>query len=384
MCKVLILDGQAVQSLIIAECLKKSGYEVHLLCDDKMSYGYHTKYACKHFIGPKCTDEKYMPFLITLLKQEKYATIVPMDDAAAVFLSKNKECIVQYTKILIPDYAIFNKAYDKHLLMELCREKGYPHPRTIDLKILDLGMIPIDIFPALIKPNYTSGGRGMTLVHSLTELQEYLPIIEKQYGDCHLQEYILPGGRQLKVQIFIDRRTNRYYSSVINKLRYYPENGGSSCCNITIENTELTLLCKKILDDIGWDGFADFDLIEDPKDGVIKIMEINPRIPACIKSAVLSGLDYGTMIVDVGLGKELKEYHYKAGQKLRHIGFEILWFLYSKNRFISKPSWFRWIDSDLSFQDFNWRDPLPFIFGTLGNMKKQLNPEFRKMKNGLR
>lgn len=383
--RVLIINAQAVQTLIIARSLKKSGYIVDILCDGKENYGYHTKYAWKRYVGPSCKDEnKYLSHLVNILKEESYATVIPMDDDAAVIVSKFKDKLSQYTNILMPEYETFCKAYDKNELMSLCREKQYPHPRTVDLSIESLDSVPENIFPALIKPNYTSGGRGMTLVNSLEEVKEKAPAIIEKYGASHLQEFILSGGRQIKVQIFIDRRSGRYYSSVIHKQRYYPENGGSSCCNVTIEDEKLSALCKKVLDDIAWDGFADFDLIEDPKDNVCKIMEINPRIPACIKSAVLSGLDYGTMIADVATGKELKAYTYIHGQKLRHIGFEILWFRYSKNRFTTKPSWFRWIDSKLSFQDFSWRDPLPFFYGTWGNIKKQLNPEFRKSKDGLR
>ena len=32
--KVLILDGGAAHAMAIAECLKKSGYEVAVICDD--------------------------------------------------------------------------------------------------------------------------------------------------------------------------------------------------------------------------------------------------------------------------------------------------------------------------------------------------------------
>ena len=186
------------------------------------------------------------------------------------------------------------------------------------------------------------------------------------------------------MQVFIDPRDGKTYSSVIHKQRFYPEKGGSSSCNMTIADDKTAQMCISILKDINWEGFADFDLIEDPKDGVLKVMEINPRIPACIKSAILSGMDYGTMIADVSLGKPSKEYTYKPGQKLRHIGFEMLWFKYSKNRWKTKPCWFNWIDPKLSFQDFSWRDPLPFFYGTWGNIKKQRNPEFQKEKSGLR
>ena len=382
--RILLLNAQAVQTLIIAESLHKSGYSVDVLCDGKCNYGYYTRYANKRFVGPSSEDEsQYVAFLIKLLKQESYASVIPMDDPVAVITSKYKAELSHYTSILMPDYDTFRKAYDKHQLMQLCQDKGYPHPRTIGLDGVCFEAIPDDIFPALIKPNCTSGGRGMVLVNSMEELKSKVPTIIRNYGASHLQEFIQPGGRQLKVQIFLSK-TGAFYSSVIHKQRFYPENGGSSCCNMTIEDTSLAHLCKQILDDIGWYGFADFDLIEDPKDGVCKVMEINPRIPACIKSAVLSGLDYGTMIADEALGIMQKEYEYRPGEKLRHIGLDTLWFLYSKNRFRSHPSWFRWIDTNLSFQDFSWSDPLPFICGTIGNIKKQMSPSFREAKEGLR
>jgi predicted ATP-grasp superfamily ATP-dependent carboligase len=135
---------------------------------------------------------------------------------------------------------------------------------------------------------------------------------------------------------------------------------------------------------IGWTGFADFDMIKDPKDGVVKIMELNPRVPACVKSAFESGIDYGTIITEASLGNKPGKFVYSPGKKLRHIGFECLWFLYSKNRLKSEPNWFRFFDKDLSFQDFDWKDPLPFFFGTIGNIKQQCSSEFRKSKSILR
>ena len=75
-------------------------------------------------------------------------------------------------------------------------------------------------FPALIKPNITTGGRGMTLVKDIAELHQKLPIIEQQYGLCHLQEFIQPGGKQIKVQLFVNESSELLYSSVLHKQRY--------------------------------------------------------------------------------------------------------------------------------------------------------------------
>lgn len=383
--KILLLDGEAVQTLIIARTLKKAGYEVHLLCNGTQNYGYHSKYAAKRTVVKTEPEEAFLESVKQYVAENDIATIIPMNDEGAVFMSKYKAELIKQVPILLPDWYVFEKGYDKNLLMALCAEKGYPHPVTIDLEKRAYDSIGVnDIpFPAIIKPNYTSGGRGMTLVNSPKELQEKYPAIREQYGACHLQQFIKAGGRQVKVQVFIDPRDGKSYSSVIHKQRFYPEKGGSSSCNVTIKDDRIAGICMQVLKDIGWEGFADFDLIEDPTTKELLIMEINPRIPACIKSAILSGMDYGVMIADASLGKPVKEYSYKPGKKLRHIGFEVLWFLKSKNRWKTKPCWFNWIDPNLSFQDFSWRDPMPFFYGTWGNIKKQRSKEFQQAKGGL-
>ena len=48
-------------------------------------------------------------------------------------------------------------------------------------------------------------------------------------------------------------------------------------------------------------------------------MELNPRIPACIKSAIESGADYATLIADASLGLPLVYSNYIPGHQLRHV-----------------------------------------------------------------
>lgn len=391
--KVLILDGGAAHAMAIAECLKKSGYGVAVICDDKNEYGYHTKFADERYLGVDSHKKEYAEFMLQFLKEHKFDVLIPTSDTAAEFMSFHKEELEQLTGVLMPEREVFEKGYDKNNLMTVCRENGFPHPQTIDLNGLEVDKLhEFDRveglknfpYPGLLKPNLTSGGRGMTLVNSLEELLEVYPAIHHQYGECHLQQFIKEGGRQVKVQIMTDKNGDMAYSSVIWKQRYYPVNGGSSCCNVTIDNPEIASVCGKVLKAIGWIGFADFDLIEDPQTKQLLIMEINPRIPACVRSAFKSGMDYATMIADMTLGKPLREYKYESGKRLRHLGFDVLWFLKSPNRFRSEPSWFRFFGKNLYYQDWICGDFSAFFWGTWGNFKKQMDPEFRKAKSGVK
>ena len=69
---------------------------------------------------------------------------------------------------------------------------------------------------------------------------------------------------------------------------------------------------------------------------------------------------------------------------LRFLGVEILWFLKSDNKWHAKPNWFKFFGRDIFYQDMSdWSDPMAFIRGTIGNIKKQLSSEFRKSKAGV-
>lgn len=381
-----ILDGQTIQTLIFAKKLKQKGHKVILFCSEKVSYGYYTRHAFKKILSPSSETEieKYHDFILDYLKQNNIDVLVPMNDYSAKYLSQYKKYLESKVSFVAPDYDIFMRGYDKNQLMQVCKESSFPHPQTIDLEniITDDDKLKFK-FPALIKPNETTGARGFTMVNSFDELNSVYPGLKNQFSSCHLQQYIPNGGRQFKVQILV-YNNNTLATSVIEKHRFYPIRGGSSCFNSTIINDDLVSLCESVLKKIQWQGFADFDLIEDPRDGSVLIMEINPRVPACIKAAVVSGIDYPNAIVDVSVNNTTEKFMYKPGKYLRYFSMDFLWILKSENKLKHIGKWFNKMFSSNHFlQDGDWSDPIPFIMGTISGLLKQLSPEFRKRKKDM-
>ena len=385
MSKILILDS-GTQGYITVKSLKRGGHTVFLLYRGKHNYADDSKYVDFKFqIGEDYGDPDCLRVVMELVKKHSIDAVIPMSDASSLFLCRNKDVLQPLVRFFLPNIEVFEKGYDKNSLMALCAEKGYPHPQTIndvdDINQLEMSSLS---FPMLIKPNHTCGGRGMTLVHNGEELKSKYPVIRKEYGACHLQKYIRQGGAQVEVQIYINEQKELVASSVIYKYRWYPENGGSSCCATAIENNDVVQMCYNLLKDIGWVGFADFDLIEDPDEGNLKVMELNPRVPACVKAAVVAGVDWPNIIVNEYLKQPQKQIVFNQGKILKHLGMEALWFYYSKNRFKTRPSLFKVFGRNIYYQDLDFSDLLPFIKGTLHNIKQQMNPEFRKQKSGTR
>lgn len=377
----ILLLGTGTQAFAIIKRLHKDGNKIFIVTGEKGNYADCSRYA--DVVIYHDNGEGYADFLKEIIESNSIDVVIPMGDGSAELLSRNKKDLESVVNFKMPDYESFLKGYDKNKLMTLCREKGYPHPMTIDLSLTDykekktFESFP---FPGFLKPNCTTGGRGMRVINSYEELVALYPEIRKEFGECHLQKFIKSGGRQVKVQIYVNEKGELISHSVLNKVRWYPIGGGSSCCAVTIEDSRIVQICHNILKDINWVGFADFDTIEDPDTKELLIMEINPRLPACIGAAVEAGVNWGQIIVDDYLGREQKNYNYIEGVALRHFGFDMLWFFKSPNRFKSEPNWFKFCGKNVYYQDFRFEDQKPFWVGTYHNVKKLFDPSFRNAK----
>lgn len=381
----ILLLGSGTQSLAIVPSLHRLKHRIVILCEQHPNYGDKSRYVDKVVRTTSEGEEAHLDTILRIISEEEIDVILPMGDANAEFLSKHKQDFAGQ-HFVIPDYATFVKGYDKNRLMALCEEKGYPHPHTIDLSKVDYRSDELKAFPfpAMLKPNCTTGGRGMVEVKTFDEFVAVYPDLHQEYGDYHLQRFIRAGGRQVKVQLYVDEKQQLVAHSVQHKMRWYPNKAGSNCCALSITDEHILGICHNILKDIGWEGFADFDTIEDPDTGELLIMEINPRLPACIKGSIVAGIDWGEILVNGALGLPQKQYMYKEGVVLRHLGLDMLWFLHAENRWHAKPNWFKFFGRKIYYQDMNGiLDPMPFLTGTWSNVKILFDPEFRKAKKGV-
>lgn len=385
--KILLIQADTTQTLPMAKSLSKKGFSVHIVVSSRLTYGYGSRYVSKRYIYSNYRDiEGYKNFIKNLLNKTPYDFIIPMADEGAIVLSKYRDELLKLSSFKMPDFETFERGYDKHRLMELCAQEKFPHPRTISVESSELKTRDIESlkYPVLIKPNISCGARGITYVETPHQLIDTFSKVYKEYGPCHIQEFIPSGGAQVEVQIYINEEGKLVQGSVISKFRWYPNKGGSSCCNQSVDNEKIIDICYNVLKKIGWIGFADFDTIEDPRTGELLIMEINPRVPACVKTAFEAGIDWAEVIVSEygNMPHEIFKFHRHIF--LRHLGFDTLWFINSKNKFSSKPSWFKFFGKKVYYQDMNgWSDPFPFILGSFGNILKQLSPSFRKSKAGI-
>ena len=270
------------------------------------------------------------------------------------------------------------KAGNKNETMKVCESISVPHPKTLQ-NIESLEAIEeSDIrFPVVIKPSVGYGAIGFKKVDTLEDLKELFKN-KTDFSDYVIQEYIPQTDLQYECAMFLDDNNEVKTSLVFSKNRWFPVNGGSSTLNITVLRPDIVDSCTKLLKAINWRGPADIDLIQDPRDGKAKIMEINPRVSGSVKICFLSGVDQAKQMLELAYHKKVTHFkEYKIGQRLRCSQTDFLWFIKSKNRFKAKPSWFSL--KNTSDQIFEFNDPLPYIAFTIsGIIKYKLEMEKRK------
>lgn len=383
---ILLLDGHTVQSISVARSLKEKGFNVIAFIEHRISFGFVSTFIDKKIICPILSKEKdrYSKFLFDFLSRNQIEIIIPLYNDSAIFLSKNKSFIEKTYKSVcaIPEFDTFINAFNKEFLMDICKNADLPHPRTAHINSnhsLDTAIKYVG-FPALIKPNVSSGARGITLVNSVEELTQKLKGIEKDFGACTLQEYIQNSGVYYNVMIYRDRNGVCTTPVIIKIIRYFPIKGGTSCCCKTIKEKTLHRICEKTLEQLEWHGFADFDIMESIN-GDFKIIEINPRIPASIHAAFVAGINFPEIIIKDLNGEDVESsYKYEENQYVRFMGLDVMWWLFSPERFKSHPSWFSFLGNNIFYQDGSIKDPLPMLMGFISGIIKYLNPTFRKSK----
>lgn len=376
--RILLMDGGCQQALPFAKAFRELGCDVTVYCGNKLDVGYVSRYTSHRILG--CFDhdkpeETYFDIKKTI-ETGNYDIVIPLNDFAAGILADHKTEFSPYAYIYVADLPIFDLARDKLATMRICMEEGLPCPKTLladDPEDPDLTGWQ---YPLVVKPRVGYGANGFSIVQNEEELKTVLAATQKKFGPSLIQEYIPQTSSQYQVEMFMDRECNCKSFILMDKLRWYPLDGGPSTINMTVKDEQIRKDCIALLQKLHWRGYASLDLIRDPRDGVAKIMEINPRINGTLKICFFAGINVALQHLQDVYGDPVTDYpDYEEGLYLRHFHKDVLWFLKSKDRFRAKPSWFSW--KNTTDEIISIKDPRP-LFTYSVEVIKRLSEDKKK------
>jgi predicted ATP-grasp superfamily ATP-dependent carboligase len=295
---------------------------------------------------------------------------------------------------------------DKKNLMQFAETHGIPTPKTFQivpelfktqdsrpqsdkiedrpasdgrLQGLDPGVDRIPI-PAVIKPRVSSGSLGIVYVK---KKEDFLPSYQKvheRFPFPIVQEWIPDGGGIYGFSALFDEASNVKAAFVHKKLRMYPVQGGPSTLGEGVEHPQIMELGLSLLKSLNWVGVGMAEFKVDPRDGIPKLMEVNPRFWGSLQLAIVSGVDFPYLMLKMAKRESFEPVlRYAVGKRFRWLFLgDILHFFNNSNRFHLHPSFFHFFDPNTSYDVLSKDDPLPFLGSVATFFTFLYDPEMKR------
>ncbi|MCC2333094.1 carboxylate--amine ligase [Cellulomonas wangsupingiae] len=191
------------------------------------------------------------------------------------------------------DVATLDKVTDKVLFGELCAELGIDHPATVVHDVQAGGTPDTSAlrFPVIAKAADTAayhlvefpGKKKVFTVDTPAELADLLRRVRASgYQGRFVVQDLIPGDDS-------GMRILTCYSDAAGKVRFSafghvlleehtPGALGNPAGIITGHDEQIVAQAVRLLEHLGWTGYANFDLKYDPRDGRTVFFELNPRL----------------------------------------------------------------------------------------------------------
>ena len=343
--RVLVMDGGGKQTLAMVRGLKELGCHVTVLCSSRMDTCYVSNKPDERILNPNLTerDDETLKFLLDLVSTGKYDALMPIGELSTNFVTEHEAEFTKYVKLACAPRESYIKAFNKQITFDQAMESGIPCPytRRSDQSIEDY--LEICHFPIIIKPRQGLGSIGF---HKFEKREDFWPFMRERNldpNDYVVQEFVNYEDR-ISANLFVDQKKNICTSYAVDALRWFPIDAGAGVLSETVDTHEVLNYAGRLLQDLGWKGFAQVAFMMDRDSGEPRLQEINGRIPASIKMAYMCGFNISRQMLEMAYDEDVIRYpeNDKFGMYIRHLDTDIAWFLKSPNRFKCKPSWFSW------------------------------------------
>ena len=267
-------------------------------------------------------EEKFVAYLIQHADRWAGALILETSDSAAIALSKNKEILSKYYRIATPDWNVLNIFVEKEKTYALAEQYNLPHPKSIPLfGLKDIKGTSEILYPCILKPvlstPFTDKFHMKNFeVHNDRELEEKYKLCLDAGLSMILQE-IIPGpdANLYKMQGYVNSQGKLVGRFFYRKLRQHPPQFGVARVGISTDRqSEVEQLTEELLTRSNYRGYFSNEFKLDPRDGQLKLIENNCRMPRSGMLAIAAGINFPWLIYqDLVLNQQCDVTDYKVG-----------------------------------------------------------------------
>ena len=364
---VIVIEGH-IQGLANTRLLGREGIPV-IVIDKNDCVAKDSRYCKKYLKCPDYLNEEFIEFLIKMNKAFNLENwlLLPSNDHAVYNISKNKNILGQYYKIITDDFEVVENIYNKRKLLQIAERVGIPIPKTLIPEIenprkLELG------YPLIIRGNqglsfYKKYKQKAIIVHYSAELERlWDDVLQGIHPEEYfIQEIVPTDNRTISATVFSkDGLVYTFWMGI--KLREHPMFFGTATCAQSIYDEDVLELSKKLIGELNFTGVCEIEWIRDKRDGIPKLIEVNPRTWLWVGLAAECGINYPKIIYNYIYNHQLPEpINYPIGVVWLNIYTDIIYSIQSILKKFFKPQ-----DIMKTYRNFieaSWdkSDPLPFF-----------------------
>jgi predicted ATP-grasp superfamily ATP-dependent carboligase len=351
--RVLITNGNRRKALAVVRSLGRRGVEITITDSVRMPVARFSRYCsrCLYYPDPRLNPQAFDDWLLRELRATRYDALIALDeDVIERVLSVRCE-VERYT-------------YDKGETIQVARSCGVPCPTTFIARTIDEVLLFAERvgYPLVIKPRKSSGSRGLVVVRSADQVVDAWNLVSSVYPSPLIQEYIPNGGDALGVSLLVNRKQDVVASFVHRRLREYPVAGGPSTLRESTICPALLDQAARLLRKLEWYGVAMVEFKVDPRDGIAKLLEINPRFWGSLALAIYSGIDFPYLLYCLATGRQVPAMlEYEDGKRCRWLIGDALHFLSRYGPVRGCVEFVRSFDRGIGCDEFSSDDPFALV-----------------------
>jgi D-aspartate ligase len=311
-----VVIGGDFQGLGIVRSLGRRGAPSCVI-DDEPSIARFSRYATHSVRVKDLHDEqKTVDTLLDIGKRLnlKGWILFPTRDETVAALSRYRKVLSEFFRVPTPEWETVKWAWDKRNTYRLAQDLGIPCPKTWFPETLDDVKKIEATFPLILKPAikehfiYTAKVKAWQvnnpkeLVDRFSEAAAFVPP-----GEMMVQD-LIPGGsseQQYGCCVFF-KEGQAVGTMLAHYLRSHPPDFGRCSTFVeTIDLPEMEQLSLRFLRAINYYGLAEVEFRRDPRDSILKLLDVNARTWGYHSLGVAAGVDFTQMLFQDQLGNNV-------------------------------------------------------------------------------
>lgn len=352
--------------------LARLGVSVRGFDCDRSREGFRSRFGRREV----CPDPVNEPERLLAFLQERASAeparpfLLPANDKFVLFFLSHQEPLARHFDFVCPPEAQFRALLSKEETFELAAGAGIATPRSLTVEPgAGIDGVPEDFpFPALFKPSMSFSLWGVTrgkvvMVRNRDEAARVAGSLPAGAGFV-LQE-VIPGeeNRLVFYSTYRDRSGRCRAEFLSRKVRQYPPGLGTGSLFESFRDEELLATGRALFDHLQYRGLATSEFKRDPRDGVLKLIEVNPRLWLFHPLSVPAGVHFVLTAYLDATGQEVPEQVQSAGTvKWQHFLHDaVVSAYYLRSGRWSFRDWRESVRGPKAMSVWDPADPLPFL-----------------------